>query len=95
MAVAIALIATVAIETIAIATVNLTTVTIATVIVGTVIRSFLVLLGGVNIDSRCMADCYSPAAVGGGGGGGGRVLIIWSLPSLFYYLFYHLIQFII
>ena len=55
-------IVTVAITTVAIATVNLTTVTIATVI-----RSLKVLLGGVMIDSRCMADCYPPIAVGGGG----------------------------
>ena len=35
--------------------------------IATVIRSFKVLLGGVMINSRCMADCYPPVTVGGGG----------------------------
>ena len=60
------LIATVAIETIAIVTVAITTVAIATVNLATGIRSFKVLLGGVMIDSRCMADCYPAVTVGGG-----------------------------
>ena len=55
-------IVTVAITTVVIATVNLTTVTIATGI-----RSSKVLLGGVMIDSRYIADCYPPVTVRGGG----------------------------
>ena len=73
-AIATVLIATVAIETIAIVTVAITTVAIANVnlttfTIATVIRSFKVLLRGVMIDSKCMADCYPPVAVKGGGGG--------------------------
>ena len=71
-------IVTVAITTVAIANVNLTTVTIANVI-----KSFKVLLTRVMIDSRYMADCYRPVAVGGWGG----VLVIFSLPRGCYYLF--------
>ena len=60
-------IATVAIETTAIETVSIATVNLTTVTVATGIRSFKVLLGGVIIDSRCVADHYPPVPVGGGG----------------------------
>ena len=59
--------ATVAIENIALVTVAIATFNLTTVTIATVIRSFKVLLGGVMIDSRCMADCYPPVTVGGGG----------------------------
>ena len=71
-AIATVLIATVAIETIAIVIIAITTVAIATVNLTTVtiatgIRSFKILLGGVMIDSRYMADCYLPVTVARGG----------------------------